>query len=261
MSTLHVNEWPALRGSADLTFVLIHGWACDSSDWDPLIGRFRERGRVLAVDLPGAGESAGVPGPYTLTAFATAVADVLRLHEVPTPILVGHSAGCEVAVALAEMSTVTARAIIAVDPAYGFASEDRQRICAVAQRLQDEDPDAVALAYFSAIDGSATPQAVRDRHPLRIRATHTAMRESFRKFAFGPDAFHFSPECEERHRSRTVPLLAFYRNAARAARAQEFATGPQDKVIVRGDAGHWLHLEEPERFLAEMADWLDEQGL
>ncbi len=260
MSTLHVTEWPAGQDVNDTTFVLVHGWGCGSGDWDSLISRFRELGRVITVDLPGSGKSASVPGPYTLNGFATKVADALRIHEAARPILVGHSAGCEVAVALAEMSTVGARAIIAVDPAYGFPSEARQQIRAVSQRLEAEDPRAVAVAYFQAIDGATTPQWVRDQHPLRIEASDVAMRESFREFAFGPDAFHFSPECEERHRRRTVPLLAFYRNATRGAHAQEFAARPEDRVIAREDAGHWLHHEEPERFFDELTMWLGEQA-
>lgn len=261
VSTLHATTWPALRPSDNSTFVLLHGWGCDSSDWDPIVGPLRQSGDVVTIDLPGSGKSAEAPGPYDLPGFASAVVDVLRARQVETPVLVGHSAGCEVAVALAESPLVKARAIVAVDPAYGFADDDRGRIRAVAERLEVESPHAVAVDYFSAIDGGTTPDHVREQHPFRIKATPRAMRESFREFAFGPEAFHFNPECEQRHRRRTVPLLAFYRNPTRATGSHAFATLPQDEVVVRSDAGHWLHLEDPERFVADTTRWLRTHAL
>ena len=257
VSVLHVSHWPAHADTAQPTFVLLHGWACDSTDWAPLVDRFRALGTVLAVDLPGSGNSRSDPGPYTLPHAVTRVAEILRDHR-SAPILVGHSAGCEVAVALADDPAVRARAIVAVDPAYGFPDGDRDRVRAVARRLETHDPRTVALEYFSAIDGTATPEQIREQHPSRLRATDAALRETFREFAFGPGALHFSPECDERHRRRTVPLLALYRNAARAAPARGFATHAGDRVITRDDAGHWLHLEDPDRFISDLTDWLAE---
>lgn len=261
MFSLHATQWPALRPSNDLTFVLLHGWACAASDWDPILGRLRELGNVVTIDLPGSGKSVDAPGPYDLPAFTNAVIDVLRTHQVEVPVLVGHSAGCEVAVALAESAQVNARAIIAVDPAYGFADKDRERVRAVVDRLEVESPHSVAIDYFYAIDGGSTPDHVREQHPFRIKATPTAMRESFREFAFGSEAFHFNPECEQRHRRRTVPLLAIYRNATRASGSHAYATLPQDDVVVRADAGHWLHLEDPELFAADITGWLSAHAL
>ncbi|RHW29184.1 alpha/beta hydrolase [Nocardioides immobilis] len=257
VNALHVTIWPASRDDASQEFVLLHGWACDSADWAPLIPRLRESGTVYAVDLPGSGGSIGDPGPYTLPHAAATVAETLRETGVRSPILIGHSAGCEVAVALAEKPGFDARAIVAIDPAYGFPDHDRDRIKAVAQRLEDEDPREVALEYFNGIDGGSTPEHVRKHHPFRLQASDKAMRESFREFAFGPGAFHFNPECSERHRSRRVPLLAIYRNDSRAAAAPDFVVQSLDRVITRTDAGHWLHLEDPQTFIKDVTDWLD----
>jgi len=154
-------------------------------------------------------------------------------------------------------------AAIAVDPAYGLAAEDRARIAHVSRELASGDPSALALGYFRALDGERTPAAVTQAHAGRVvNARPEAMAAIVHDFAFGPGSFHFRPESDRFHEdSRTISLLAFYRNEARAAGGHAFAVKPGDKVITYSGSGHWLHHEDPDRFLADVSSWLSDVGL
>lgn len=257
--TLHHRVYEPTAKAQDgpsRTLVLVHGWACDARDWDPVIAPLRRLGRVVTVDLPGSGESREVPGPYTLAAVGDAVAATVRRLDIRSPYLVGHSAGAEVAISLAERLQGGCPGAVAVDPAYGFDTEQRADVASVVARLRRESPAVVAVEYFGRIDGDLTPVHVRDHHPDRLGATDEAIRGIFGQFAFGPGALHFRPECDAFHRTRHTPLLAFYRNDARGHAGRVFGMHARDRIIVRDRAGHWLHHEQPDRFVREIGEWL-----
>ncbi|MCZ4560871.1 alpha/beta fold hydrolase [Rhodococcus sp. IEGM 1401] len=77
--------------------VLIHGLMGNLHDWDPQIAELSQHFRVIAVDLPGHGESDKVPGDYSLSAHAATVRDLLTSLDVDSATVVGHSYGGGVA--------------------------------------------------------------------------------------------------------------------------------------------------------------------
>ena len=73
--------------------VLIHGAGGNAASWSPVADRWREKavsGRLLAIDLPGRGESTGTPR-VTVADLARVVADGIELLGLTDPILLGHS--------------------------------------------------------------------------------------------------------------------------------------------------------------------------
>lgn len=79
------------------TSVLIHGMGGASVGWGPLLDQLAERGRVVAIDLPGHGGSDKPRGDYSLGSLASTVRDLLVLLEVERGTIIGHSLGGGVA--------------------------------------------------------------------------------------------------------------------------------------------------------------------
>jgi pimeloyl-ACP methyl ester carboxylesterase len=78
-------------GGSGTAVVLIHGLTFSRRSWDPIAKRLAEQYRVIALDLPGHGESLGsAADPQTV---ATRIAATLRSAGVEKPTVVGHSAG------------------------------------------------------------------------------------------------------------------------------------------------------------------------
>ena len=74
--------------------VCIHGYCQSSAYWAPTVERIAQHGgHALAVDLPGFAGSASLPGPYTMEAFADAVAALLDELGIARAIVVGGSMG------------------------------------------------------------------------------------------------------------------------------------------------------------------------
>ena len=82
------------KGSDALVFV--HGWTCNLNFWRMQFPAFAARTRVIALDLPGHGESDKPQIAYTMELFARAVDAVLRDAGVKRAVLVGHSMGVPV---------------------------------------------------------------------------------------------------------------------------------------------------------------------
>lgn len=74
--------------------LLIHGIGSSSDTWGELPERLSAQGiPVLAVDLPGHGESSKGPGDYSLGSLASTLRDLLDDRGVERAHLVGHSLG------------------------------------------------------------------------------------------------------------------------------------------------------------------------
>ncbi|KAB2903320.1 MAG: alpha/beta hydrolase [Anaerolineae bacterium] len=87
---IHVKE----EGPADRQVALfIHGW---SSSWyalSPIFQEFNRRYRVMAVDLPGYGESPRMKERATIPAYADLLAKLIREVTDKPIVLIGHSMG------------------------------------------------------------------------------------------------------------------------------------------------------------------------
>jgi pimeloyl-ACP methyl ester carboxylesterase len=88
------------RGHATPTLVFVHGSGVSARYWSDQLHAFAGAARVLALDLPGHGESDEAPAP-SLAHYAAVTACVLdELRAWPT-IVIGHSLGGAVAITLA----------------------------------------------------------------------------------------------------------------------------------------------------------------
>ena len=64
------------KGSEALVF--IHGWTCNLDYWRDQVPDFAKRNRVIAIDLPGHGQSDKPQVAYSMDLFARAVDAVMR---------------------------------------------------------------------------------------------------------------------------------------------------------------------------------------
>lgn len=101
-------------GEGGVPLLLLHGYTGASEDFDPVLAGLAGRRRVVAVDFPGHGGSAGPddPAAHSLVAAATwtlQVADALGLDEFA---LLGHSMGGLVAQRVAAAASQRLRALV-----------------------------------------------------------------------------------------------------------------------------------------------------
>src|SRR5450755_1684931 len=102
-------------GDGDLHMLFLHGWCGDRSFFAPQFDHFASSYRVIALDLPGHGESRA-PAAYTIDGMAADVAALGRDLGLRRGVLVSHSMGAMVALALTRQAPELVSAVIMVDP-------------------------------------------------------------------------------------------------------------------------------------------------
>lgn len=163
------------------TLVLIHGWACNRSDFDAVTGFLPAHYRVLAIDLAEHGESRSSRDVWTMAEFAQDVAAVLAAESVDSCIVVGHSLGGAVAVEVARLLPELVTQVVALDALHYlflFPAQGREAADAALQPLRDDFAGAVR-GLVEAGSPPGTPQALKDayfekmvavRQPAGLRA-------------------------------------------------------------------------------------------
>ena len=102
-------------GEGDPHMLFLHGWCGDRSFFAPQFDHFSGSHRVISLDLPGHGESRAPTG-YTVDGLAADVAALGRQLGLGRGVLVSHSLGAMVALALTRQAPELVSAVIMVDP-------------------------------------------------------------------------------------------------------------------------------------------------
>lgn len=89
-----------MKGSGP-ALLLLHGMACDSTTWAPVIDELAEHFTVIAPDLLGHGESDKPNADYSLGGFANGMRDLLTVLGIAQATVVGHSFGGGIAMQFA----------------------------------------------------------------------------------------------------------------------------------------------------------------
>jgi pimeloyl-ACP methyl ester carboxylesterase len=110
-----------IEGGEGPPLVLVHGRGSAATTWFPLLSGLAAKHRVLAVDLPGFGETegyrfAGGGVEAALAYFVEPLEAWLAAEKLDAPVLVGHSLGGLVAIEIALRRRVAIRALVLVAP-------------------------------------------------------------------------------------------------------------------------------------------------
>lgn len=81
--------------------VLLHGFCETHEIWEELVPHLAAHARVISIDLPGFGDSTLPKTPFSIDEIAAEVLAWLKGRGVPPPVLVGHSLGGYVTLAMA----------------------------------------------------------------------------------------------------------------------------------------------------------------
>lgn len=233
------------RNGAEPAIVFVHGFCQSSAYWAPGLDRVAERGvRGYAVDLPGFGASSGLPGPYTMSGLADALADQVQRWGVGPVTLVGGSMGGVVAqhfalrhahllqrLLLVATGAFTLNEKLALEKADALAAAPwrEQTVAPIVDAFFHRPPSAVQLAQYREIALSASQQAAVEA------ARSNGVNRTLDQLS-----------------SIRVPTMIVQgrhdkvRTPEHGADMQ--ARIPRCELAVIEDAGHTPQLEQPERF-------------
>ena len=114
-----VRRHPASDGNAGAPrILLLHGTGASGHSWEGLIPLLGAHHDLLAPDLPGHGQSSALStSTPTLPAMAPAVRALLDEMDFEPDVIIGHSAGCAIGLALVATGACSPRLVIGLNAA------------------------------------------------------------------------------------------------------------------------------------------------
>jgi pimeloyl-ACP methyl ester carboxylesterase len=245
------------EGQGEPCMLLIHGWTCDSHDWIWQLDAFASGHRVVMADNRGHGHSSVTPDGYTPRGFASDLAGLLEQLQTGPVVAVGHSLGGAIASVLAVDYPELVRAIVVVDPAYGWDQNRSQLMSNALQGLRGPAGPETAEAVLAAMESEQTPLPLRAWHRRRALGTEwSVVTDTASGIIDGPDQFVQRAQSEEYLAGRSCPVLALYADPDRAAWEATTHRHPYSRHLSWEGAGHWLHQERAADFNALVLDWV-----
>lgn len=119
---------PGATGPGAPVFVLVHGIGVSSRYFERLVPALAEEGRVVTVDLPGFGKAKHLRRRrgFSIADFGDAVAGAMDGLGIAEAVIVGHSMGTQVAVALGARRPDLVRSLALLGPV--MAPQDRNAL-------------------------------------------------------------------------------------------------------------------------------------
>jgi pimeloyl-ACP methyl ester carboxylesterase len=138
------------RGVGEPPVLLIHGMACDRATMDAQLDHFGSVHRTVAYDQRGHGESDkpldAAYGPAALADDARWLIEALGLDR---PVVIGHSLGGTIALALAAAHPELTSALVMLDSTFGFDAEAGAGLSAFYEALTEDTYGDTVRAFVS----------------------------------------------------------------------------------------------------------------
>lgn len=241
-------------GKGDEALVLIHGWTMNVDNWRDQIPDLTKRSRVVAIDLPGHGQSDKPQLSYSMDYFARAVEAVMRDAKVKRAVLVGHSMGTPIARQFYRKYPDKTLAIVVADGALGpFA--DKATMDRMIAGFRGPNYREAVSQMFGMMKGGLSPQAVEQlMTSSRNTPQHvlvSAMEGMADSAIWGDDKIN-------------VPVLAIMaRNPMFPPNMEEIYRGVAPNLDFRmwDGVGHFVMMEKPKEFNEAVIGFLDKNKL
>ncbi|KPI42977.1 uncharacterized protein AB675_1733 [Cyphellophora attinorum] len=239
-------------GTGDHALVFIHGWCCHADFWTeqkPLMNRYRS----IVVEIPGHGRSEAPLGyDYCVENFANAVHAAVRQENIAKVVLLGHSLGAVVASMFLRLHSDMVLGIIYADgpfiPPHCEVSMAKRKVLA----SMHED-DEQFRAFFASTLG---PKLDKDKGqwildhmggaPKHMRMNAVTTATLFHSWAYN-EVFD-------------IPAVRFY-CTFNAADLRWKHHVPQLVDEDWSDGGHFMQMDEPEKFNNRVIDFIDSHQL
>ncbi len=237
-------------GAGDPTLVFVHGWAGNRHHWDQQWDTFSRAHRVVRIDLASHGGSGTERQQWTTRSFAAdvvAVIDTLGLQRV---ILIGHSLGGSVVVAAATAVRDRLVSVIGVDTwsALGSTAPSEDTESSILLPDMRADYQTGAAQFVKLMCGpTASPELLEQiTNEVIAIPPHIAVGVLKGVSQGGPS------ELADGLRSLAVPISAISSETFRPKDSAALASFGITNVTMPS-TGHYLMLERPDEFNAELA--------
>src|SRR3954451_3773974 len=253
--------------------LLLHGIGNSAQTWAGVIEKLSAAHTVLAPDLLGHGSSDKPRGDYSIAGYANGMRDLLSVLDIEQVTVVGHSLGGGIALQFAYQFPERCARLVLVgsgglgpELAAGLRLATRPRAEAVLTALAGvSGPLRLglrAVQEFGSAAGWRRVGALAEAGDALLALKAVEARRAFLRTLRGVvDARGQAVTAIDRlYLADAIPMLVVWGSRdpiVPAAHAETVrALVPRARVEVFEGAGHWPHLDDPDRFCAALLDFV-----
>jgi 2-succinyl-6-hydroxy-2,4-cyclohexadiene-1-carboxylate synthase len=248
--------------------ILLHGFTGSTQNWQPLLPAFSPHFQILTLDILGHGRSASPPDP-TRYHLAQVASDIITLLNQQTPSfnqpahLLGYSMGGRLALYLAAHYPQRFRSLILESASPGLQTEAeraerRQSDNILADRIEREGIEAFvdfweSLPLWTSQEQLSTEMRA-SLHQHRLQNNPIGLANSLRGMGTGTQ-----PSLWQKLPNLHLPVLLLTGELDKkfVGIGQEMASLiSQAQHITIPNAGHTIHLEQPEHYIENVVRFL-----
>jgi pimeloyl-ACP methyl ester carboxylesterase len=251
--------------------LLVHGLGGSSATWRVVLPALARRYTVLAPDLPGHGESDKPRQDYSLGAYANVLRDLMIALGVEQATVVGQSLGGGVAMQLAYQHPQRCERLVLVSSG-GLGSE----VSWILRALSLPGVEYLMPVLFPSLVRDAGNALSRRLRSLGLRAPHleeewrtyVSLTEPGNRHSFvrtlrsvvDPSGQVVSAH-DRLYLASRLPTLILWGRRDRMIPVEHAAVAheaiPGSRLVIFEDSGHFVHAEEPERFVDVVTEFVD----
>ncbi len=274
---LHYVDW----GNPDAPpLVLVHGGQDHCRNWDWVAADLRRDYHVIAPDLRGHGDSAwAADGNYTMAGYIADLAQLIHQQNLAPVTLIAHSLGGNIALRYAGIYPENVARLVAIE---GLGpsprSQAKREALSIDARMREWIDNRRALSAriprrYPTIQDALARMQEQNKHLSPAQARHLTEQGvnqnedgtyswKFDNYVRGWPPYDMTyGEVEQLWARITSPTLLVYGK-------ESWASNPEDdgrvkhfsnaRVTAFDGAGHWVHHDRLEGFLAEVRTFLTE---
>ena len=255
---LATHEWLPTQDDARVeapVAVLVHGVTGWWKTWWRVGPALADRGwRVIAVDQRGHGTSPRIEGPATLDDLAGDLERAIERHATPPiDLLIGHSLGAMVAMTLARRRPSIARRLVLEDPPSIDRTTDEEFFTSLRDGVRDARD--VPRAQIER-ELAENPRWLRGDAEQNVEGRALTDAEGIVASLRRPRPFTVAGSAGQLE----IPTLYLLADEERSvltgpARARLHEELPPDARILEFDAGHTIHRDCFDEYMAAILDW------
>jgi pimeloyl-ACP methyl ester carboxylesterase len=272
---LHYADW----GNPDAPpLLLVHGGRDHCRNWDWVAQEMCKDWHIIAPDLRGHGDSAWSPdGNYDMTTFVYDLAQLVHQLDLSPVTIVSHSLGGNISTRYTGLFPETVRKLVAIEglgPSPKILAERAALPLAEHWRKWVSDKRNAAgrvIKRYATIEDAFARMKAENTYLTDIQARHLTIHGVNRnedgtwswKFDNYLNVWPFfdipQSEVEALWAAITCPTLLLYgadswaSNPEKDGRIKHFNSA---RVIEYENAGHWLHHDQFDRFVADLRGFL-----
>lgn len=151
-------------GTGDTTLLFVHGWCINKSYWQSQLDQFCDRYKVVAIDLPGFGESGKNRSDWNFDHYTEDIHSVITQLQLKNVVLFGHSMSGDIILDVDNKYPSDVIAIVGVDnlhePGYPMSEKDQLQTDTFFLNLSRQFDSTVTKSMTTNLFHSSTDSSV-----------------------------------------------------------------------------------------------------